>query len=163
MDRLYTEDEVAAILNRKRRWLLEWLCNNPEDQWGKPFCLRFGRSKRFSDNDIVRLVRTLFAQEKEAKTRGKPAQDEPGWVYFADNGSHIKIGFTRTATSLRSRKKQLGTHAPNGVEILYLEAGDGEAEKALHRKFAEFRVRGEWFRKAPELLEYIEQRKQVAA
>lgn len=65
----------------------------------------------------------------------------------------IKIGFTKQ--SVRSRFSNIQTHNHLNLEILSVFDGDAEMEDRLHRKFERFRIRGEWYRPVPELLEFI--------
>jgi hypothetical protein len=83
-----------------------------------------------------------------------------GHVYFIAGGDLIKIGFSR-APRVRFAKMQI--ECPVELTLLHFEPGTLELERALHRQFAGLRVRGEWFRKASELLAFIEQRKTEAA
>jgi len=154
MTHYYTEEEVAGRIHRPKRWLLEWLRENPIDlKSGEPFFCQLGRSKRFTAEDIVRIFDLILTQEEAAR---EPAKE--GYVYFLDGGEMIKIGFTR---SLETRMKKMKTDVPSGVTFLHMEPGTFKSEKIVHRHFAELRVRGEWFRKSPELLDYIEQRKAI--
>lgn len=89
---------------------------------------------------------------------GEAAEPEQGYVYFIDGGEHIKIGYSR---SLEHRIQKMGTDVPGGVNVLLIQPGTFRTEKVLHRHFAALRHRGEWFRKDPELLSYIEQRKTI--
>ncbi|WP_125214752.1 GIY-YIG nuclease family protein [Streptomyces griseofuscus] len=86
----------------------------------------------------------------------KPTKHAPV-VYFAVPPTHlcpegaggpppIKIG---TSTDLRDRMKAIPARP------LALEPGDQVRERQLHRQFGHLRLEGEWFRAAPELIEYI--------
>jgi hypothetical protein len=152
--RFYTEAAVAKCLHRERRWLLEWLREHPTDVHGRPFYAILGRSKRFTGDDVMRLLDAILTLEEGPKVR-----DEEGSVYFIDGGEHIKIGFTR---SLASRLKKMGTDVPGGPKILLIQPGSFKTEKVVHRQFAADRVRGEWFRKSPTLLAFIAERRGLA-
>jgi len=81
-------------------------------------------------------------------------------IYFAQEepDGNIKIGFTDGDPAERVRSLQTGCSAT----LVLLAVGEGTQadEKDLHRKLKRFRVRGEWFRPAPEVLalvtEYVE-------
>ncbi len=81
-----------------------------------------------------------------------------GFVYFArqPKGYYIKIGF---ATDLSKR----------GLETWYCEVlvaigpVKQAAEARLHKRFGHLRVHREWFEPADELLDYIEELRDVAA
>jgi hypothetical protein len=72
----------------------------------------------------------------------------PGHVYFISFGSLIKIGFS---TNIQQRLRVL----PHD-ELLAKIPGTMRDEKVLHRQFAHLRQQGEWFRKEPDLLAYID-------
>lgn len=70
-------------------------------------------------------------------------------VYYIRRGDLIKIGTTTEP------RKRFGSLVPD--EILAVEPGGVEEERARHRQFRFLRVRGEYFRDAPELREHIQQ------
>jgi ribosomal protein S27AE len=73
-------------------------------------------------------------------------------VYYIRFGDRIKIG---TTTSLNSRLASL----PHD-EILLVEPGSYDLERHLHRRFNRYLVAGrEWFEAAPELLQFIKDRR----
>lgn len=66
----------------------------------------------------------------------------------------IKIGFT-SKLSLWTRLKTL--QSANHIELVllgYLHGTDSD-ELALHRRFQELHIRGEWFRAEGELLDFV--------
>lgn len=79
----------------------------------------------------------------------------PGFVYFIQAGGSdgaIKIGW---ADDVEKRRSDLQTANPEELRIIGVKAGVRDMEKALHRKLAPHRIRGEWFRAAPEVLAEI--------
>lgn len=82
-------------------------------------------------------------------------------VYFIqDSGTlEIKIGHTDRSASARIRDFQTGN--PSLLVELLSIPGDESVEAELKRKFAKWRVRGEWFRPVPELLRFIIEQKEV--
>lgn len=76
-------------------------------------------------------------------------------TYFvqAREGGLIKIG---KATSLLQRFSGLQTGSPKPLCILgFIEGVENEAK--LHKRFAQFRMQGEWFLPAEALLKYIDE------
>jgi hypothetical protein len=73
-------------------------------------------------------------------------------VYFAQDpvSTDIKIGFSK---NVRSRLGGLG----RPVRLLATLEGNREVESAIHHRFRLARIRGEWFRPAPELLKYMDE------
>lgn len=73
-------------------------------------------------------------------------------VYFIQMGRFIKIGY---AASAIVRLQTLQTSSPYTLKILGTIPGGPLEEKRIHDLFEHLRERGEWFRKTPDLLEYI--------
>lgn len=69
-------------------------------------------------------------------------------VYFLRLESRIKIGTTVDS------QNRLAAIPWDSVELFI--RGDVAEEQVLHEKFAQYRLQGEWFQAAPELIEYIE-------
>jgi hypothetical protein len=77
------------------------------------------------------------------------------WVYFVqgEGGGPIKIG---SATNIQQRLRDLQIGSPVLLTLLHGVQGDYDLEYALHERFANDRLHGEWFTPSPELLAYIE-------
>lgn len=74
-------------------------------------------------------------------------------VYFIRAGAGpIKIGFT---TDIKRRLPGLQTSTPKRLRVLAVMPGRIGLERAMHQRFQEHRIAGEWFRPAPELLAFI--------
>jgi hypothetical protein len=75
-------------------------------------------------------------------------------IYFVHNrnGRALKIG---TAADPKARFKQLRTASPDDLILLGSIPGGVTEETALHARFADYRIRGEWFRDDPPLLSAI--------
>jgi hypothetical protein len=82
------------------------------------------------------------------------AVDGTAKVYFLqENGTGaIKIG---TSKHLKKRIDELARELPSESTLLATADGWRETEWVLQRRFRHARIRGEWFRPVPELLEYI--------
>lgn len=85
-------------------------------------------------------------------------QLKPGrtMIYFiqAEGIGHIKIGFTDNDDALiRLASLQIGS--PVKLRLLGTILGTADDEKDLHRRFAAYRIHGEWFDPVPELLMMI--------
>jgi hypothetical protein len=78
-----------------------------------------------------------------------------GEVYFLrESGSGaIKIG---TSTNVALRVRNIRRDMPHEVVLLATIRGGYQVEAQLLAFFEHARIRGEWFRPVPELLEYIE-------
>lgn len=78
-----------------------------------------------------------------------------GCVYFIEcpAADLVKIGRTK---NLAQRFSDLKTSSPLELRIAGVIPDAGKKEEArLHARYDHLRVRGEWFRRAPELLEFI--------
>jgi hypothetical protein len=77
-------------------------------------------------------------------------------IYFVECGEFVKIGFTTRDVSERISELECGNPASMkliGTMVVHDESDD----RRLHKRFAIFHHRGEWFRKTPELLRAIEE------
>jgi hypothetical protein len=81
--------------------------------------------------------------------------DLKGFVYFieAPEVGRIKIGWSLDNPD--ARFAHLDTASPVKLEKRALLRGSQRCERDLHRRFAAYSVKGEWFEAAPELREYI--------
>jgi len=77
-------------------------------------------------------------------------------IYFLQCGDRgpIKIGNTEGAVVWRIR--QLQASAPYELTLRGVHEGDRAVEQSLHKRFSEYRFRGEWFLPVPALLRHIE-------
>jgi hypothetical protein len=64
------------------------------------------------------------------------------YVYFLIAGDRIKIGVSRTPMS---RVADVALGAADRVREVLVVPGTRADEKKLHRRFASYRTRGEWF------------------
>jgi hypothetical protein len=143
-----TVNEVADRIHKGRRWLMDFA---REKGLGR----MAGRTLLFTHLDLekVRLAILNEAMDRGGTDRAVP---RPGLVYFMQSGDFIKIGYTRSPAA---RVMKMRTDCPMPIVLLHSEPGTFQQERFLHRQFAAHRTQGEWFRAAPELLEYIERRK----
>ena len=87
-------------------------------------------------------------------------------IYFMECQDFIKIGWCKMLNIYRRRSELQGGN-PFKLEVhrvIFFESGTGikKEERALHTRFEHLRYRNEWFRKSPELLDYIEQNAEEA-
>lgn len=73
-------------------------------------------------------------------------------IYFVLNGEFVKIG---VSDAPRKRIASLQTGSPFPLEVLAIVEGGYELEAELHRRFAAYRLLGEWFQYAPPIQELI--------
>lgn len=113
------------------------------------------------DAASARNLRTVTRTQAAAALTALPgaervsaASPPPCWVYFIRSGAAgpVKIGYARDPYT---RFMNLRTASPDEVSYLGHLPGGIEEERAVHARFAHLRIRGEWFRPAPELLDFI--------
>lgn len=81
------------------------------------------------------------------------APTEPRIYFIGGDEGPIKIGYA-LRPQVRLRTLQIGS--PFDLIILAEAPGGAEAERAYHVRFAQHRLRGEWFARHPDILAEIE-------
>ncbi len=81
--------------------------------------------------------------------------NEAGTIYFIKSTTNheIKIGFT--SGDVTKRLSTLQTSHPYKLELLATISGNTKFEKSLHRKFQQYRLKGEWFQPHPDIIAYV--------
>jgi hypothetical protein len=100
------------------------------------------------------VLRETFASDWKAAEKAWRDEQREGFgdLYFVSAGAAIKIGRT---TNFPNRLRFIQGHNHEKVECLGLFEGQGWRERRLHRRFADMRLRGEWFERCPEILAEI--------
>ncbi len=91
----------------------------------------------------------------------KGGKEGGSFIYFIrakDNGL-IKIGCTY---DLKERFSQINNNSPVELELLGAINGNVEIEKRLHKRFGEYRIKGEWFKPEKKLMNYINRVKKIS-
>lgn len=155
--KVYEQDLVGGELSPGARLLLLWLrftaCHGRLDE-----CSKETLSKNLSaaPGTISRWLTELREGGLLDAFQGTwLADSEVGHVYFiqGESGGPIKIG---KAVNPTQRLAQLQTGFHEQLKILGLIPNGGVAtEKQLHERFAQYRVKGEWFLPCDEILELI--------
>jgi hypothetical protein len=106
-------------------------------------------------------IQELREQALEEKTRRelekkKPKPPRPTFIYLVhdERTGYIKIGRARNPSA---RERTLQSENPQFV-MLFRGPADAELERELHEEFAQYRVRGEWFRLSETHIEHIKMR-----
>jgi hypothetical protein len=145
---------------------------------GKPF-----KQANMPDADAVAIWRNLDISSRDAADmiglnyvtcyrrfgkRGAPAGRPPALkklaftddaspkIYFlrAGDTDRIKIGWTAQWNG-GSRVKGIGTGNHDQLHLIGVIDGRRPEEKHLHERYAEYRVRGEWFKLTGDLLKFV--------
>lgn len=114
-------------------------------------CARRAARGKLSPDDVQELG------YKRAHMVCSAAAEIVSGIYFATVDGHtVKIGFASDVPA-RLRTLQTASHRP--LHLLVVIAGSQADERQLHKRFAEHRVQGEWFRLSNEIKDFIEAEK----
>jgi hypothetical protein len=103
-------------------------------------------------------IQMVEASEAEADASHEVALSNYRWregfIYFirSHRMGAIKIGF---ATDVEKRMRSLKTAIAGDIELLGTVAGNVDDERALHDRFSAYRISGEWFEPADEIITHI--------
>ena len=109
---------------------------------------RFGTDKWWDAYAKARLGLPIDLEPEPPRV----ATNAPTWVYFMRCADRVKIGYS---TDPRKRRSQLATGLPDRIVVAKAMPGGPELERAMHDRFAEFHLNGEWFRCAGSLADFI--------
>jgi hypothetical protein len=84
--------------------------------------------------------------------RAKTEPNAKGYTYFVRDGDSIKIGSSMRPKERISSMQTSHFRVLETLAVVPMEVAD---EYETHQRFEHLRVRGEWFRAAPELLQFI--------
>ncbi len=106
-------------------------------------------------------VRSAEIQAERETRPARPAPKEKmcprdlpqGYVYFFKAGNHVKIGFS---INPKDRMHSIQTGSPvRGIMVKFVP-GTARTEQSFHKRFAEYRLKGEWFDLRGTLTKYLE-------
>ena len=136
----------------KREFVFSQLCGMlPYDpQPNDPVVIEKNYSSRKKENSWTYLFVKECQHEKN---------NSDSYVYFiqSEKGGAIKIGLSKNP---EERLNELQPSTPYKLKLLAKIKGNVRKERELHRKFARYRIQGEWFEAHTDLLSYIEQIKE---
>lgn len=76
----------------------------------------------------------------------------PGDIYFVRAGDHVKIGHSNNH---QGRLSALQTGHHENLRVVGVVPGSQQDEKKMHKRFAKYRARGEWFKIEGELAAFL--------
>lgn len=134
-------------------WEARWRARTDIAKKGyRPSVCRLWVGTDLSPDDSLQIAGKCQSMQREMHEWLQPPLGNQG-VYFLDDGEAIKIGFT---DNLAGRLSNLRAATARPLTPVAIIAGPRDDEKKFHQKFAHLRLRGEWFRREPELLDFIE-------
>ncbi len=70
-------------------------------------------------------------------------------IYFIEavSANRVKIGH---AVNIKTRMRSIKTGCPFELELIRVEDGGASEERAVHQRFADRRIQGEWFTLTPD-------------
>ena len=99
----------------------------------------------------VELTMKLQARQRHSNGRTRLPR---GFVYLIGHRRAVKIGWSRMHPG-RARISQLQTASSEPLELIGVLNGTLEDEAELHERFMRNHIRGEWFRRAEEILSHF--------
>lgn len=127
---------------------IEQLARMPD--YRREFWIRHWEGEPIDHVRLAELVEVAIHDEFE-KLAGKVVNRT---VYFVQTESGpIKIGI---AQDVQKRLRGLQVSTPDKLTLLCTAPGGVQAEAKLHRRFASYRLRGEWFAAHPDILAEVE-------
>ena len=111
------------------------------DEWRKanPEKVRESQRKCYTKRATTRTQQGLNI------LTGKPIQSRTGSLYIIECEGRFKIGYTRDMTE---RRYKMSTNSPFPVTVVYESdtiEGVNFVETALHKKFSDKLIKGEWY------------------
>jgi hypothetical protein len=103
------------------------------------------RFRPISEERKQQILASLRPKVVLPEQKPKPARAPQTYLVGIEGSPLVKIGYT--STDPKQRLKALQTGQPMELSLLWSRPGDYEG--SLHIRFAEYRVRGEWFDLTP--------------
>ena len=107
------------------------------------------------DEEERREYNRLAKRKEREKAKEKAPIKGPCLYFMRDARGFIKIGFSENPIQRIKASGMKDTGGRGPFELIGMCSGTLEDEKALHKRFSEFNVEGEWFESDNRLIEYI--------
>lgn len=111
-------------------------------------------SETFYDHPRHMLERRKWRNWPTLDELHEPPRSRRGYVYIIGFSDYVKIGWSMT---VKSRLLSLQTAVPERIVVYGLIEGERNEESALHDRFRDCRLNGEWFRIDHRLQRWIEE------
>jgi hypothetical protein len=93
--------------------------------------------------------RIQASRQREKNIAAAKARHNKGFVYFARRGDKLKIG---TSVNVPKRISGLEFAAGGAFDDVVVTKGGRSREQLYHRRYAQHRLKGEWFNASPDIL-----------
>ena len=107
--------------------------------------------------EIVKEILGVLRQRPDCAIAWSIPKNRLSGVYFALAGDFVKIGI---AKNIGRRMRSLQTSLPHEIKLICWEVGGRAEECALHSRFANSHIRGEWFSYSAEIRAYVAEQTQ---
>jgi hypothetical protein len=115
-------------------------------------------AKVWSDHRYEEIVAARDAArggpKRSIRRKWAPKMPRVGYVYFLFAGDAVKIGFSRGPLK---RQEEIGIGMSREPDAIHAVRAGSAHEMALHRALHTHRLRGEWFRRCPEVMKMLHQ------
>lgn len=172
LNRIHGERAMPTA-DRARELQRKGVANRTKGRMAQTEAIKFWRDATLSQEDALAKMTgwTMVTAYRQLGPRGLPAgrkpgdfkrkmafkqqrEKETGAVYFcrASGRGPVKIGY---AANVQARIKDLQVSNHGDLAVITFIEGTKQDETALHKRFAKYRVRGEWFKYEGALKRYI--------
>ena len=145
-----TDDRLMRLKDAAEAYGIGVATLRAEAERGRLAIYRIGKRLYTTPNDVREYAGKFAA-------RARPFMIQSG-IYVVGFAEFVKIGWSNTLTR---RIASIQQGVPGKLTIFGQLEGDITAERTLHRRFAKYRIRGEWFRHEGELAEWIKRECQL--
>lgn len=118
-------------------------------------CGRYYYTNEYKNSEISCMCNPCHEEEIKSIISGEECQGSISYVYLiqASESKNLKIGFSSNPDR---RIKKLQTGNKEKLSMIGLIRGGAKTEKMLHKMFASYRERGEWFRNSEEIRSFFD-------